>query len=125
MGKKLNTFVTVHDGDFVAHTFGPGEKVPEWAEKAITNPNVWDGGEPSSEEHDESAEESLTGSATGSPDASEPPLPPRGGAGSGADAWRAYGVAAAKAKGLEIDIPIDATKTDIIEALKSVDIPVE
>lgn len=70
-------------------------------------------------------EEPPAGGATGSPDASELSLPPRGGAGSGADAWRAYGVAAAKAKGFEIDIPADATKTDIIEALKSVDIPVE
>lgn len=63
--------------------------------------------------------------ATGSSDATMPALPPRGGAGSGADAWRAYSVAAAKVKGFEIDIPADATKTDIIEALKSVDIPVE
>ncbi|TLF33235.1 hypothetical protein [Microbacterium sp. 5K110] len=69
--------------------------------------------------------EDGAGSDTGSSGASEPSLPPRGGAGSGAGAWRAYGVAAAKAKGLEIDIPADATKTDIIEALKSVDIPVE
>jgi len=74
---------------------------------------------------DEDSHEEPTGSATGSPDASELSLPPRGGAGSGADAWRAYGVAAAKAKGFKIDIPADATKTDIIEALKSVDIPVE
>lgn len=66
-----------------------------------------------------------TSDATGSSDATMPDLPPRGGAGSGADAWRAYGVAAAKVKGFEIDIPADATKTDIIEALKSVDIPVE
>lgn len=128
MGKKLKTFVTVHDEDFVAHTFGPGEKVPAWAQKAITNPNVWAEGEPTSGEdgeESEGGEESATGSSTGSSDATMPDLPPRGGPGSGANAWRAYGVAAAKAQGFEIDIPDDATKTDIIEALKSVDIPVE
>lgn len=74
---------------------------------------------------DDNADEEPAGSATGSADATTPALPPRGGAGSGADAWRAYGVAVAEAKGFEIDIPADATKTDIIEALKSVDIPVE
>lgn len=65
------------------------------------------------------------GSATSAPDAVSPALPPRGGPGSGAAAWRAYGETAAKALGFEIDIPADATKTDIIEALRSVDIPVE
>lgn len=77
------------------------------------------------DDDDDEGQEGGAGSDTGSSGASEPSLPPRGGAGSGADAWRAYGTAAAKAKGLEIDIPADATKTDIIEALKSVDIPVE
>lgn len=71
------------------------------------------------------AEEQLPGGDTGSSDAPAPSLPPRGGAGSGADAWRAYGVEAAKAQGLEIDIPADATKTDIIDALKGAGIPVE
>lgn len=79
----------------------------------------------SDESDDDSESEDPTSDATGSPDALMPALPPRGGAGSGADAWRAYGVAAAKVKGFEIDLPADATKTDIIEALKSVDIPVE
>lgn len=131
MGKKLNTFVTVHDEDFVAHTFGPGEKVPAWAKKAITNPNVWaeeestSGDEDDENEGDADGDEEPTTSGTGSSDAVAPSLPPRGGAGSGADAWRAYGVAAAKARGLEIEIPGDATKTDIIEALKGAGIPVE
>lgn len=69
--------------------------------------------------------ESTASEAAGSRDAATAALPPRGGPGSGANAWRAYGVAAAKAQGFEIDIPDDATKADIIEALKSVDIPVE
>lgn len=65
------------------------------------------------------------GGATGSPDASTLAPPPRGGAGSGADAWRAYAAAAAGKKGLEIEIPEDATRDDIIKALEGADIPVE
>jgi hypothetical protein len=35
---KLNTYVHVHDKDGISHAFGPDDTVPEWAEKAITNP---------------------------------------------------------------------------------------
>ncbi|QWY79638.1 hypothetical protein PP637_gp08 [Arthrobacter phage Persistence] len=38
---KLNTYVHVHDADGISHAFGPDDTVPEWAEKAITNPSVW------------------------------------------------------------------------------------
>lgn len=38
---KLNTYVHVHDKDGISHAFGPEDTVPEWAEKAITNPDVW------------------------------------------------------------------------------------
>jgi hypothetical protein len=38
---KLNTYVHVHDKDGISHAFGPDDTVPEWAEKAITNPDVW------------------------------------------------------------------------------------
>lgn len=52
-------------------------------------------------------------------------IPPKSGAGSAADAWRAYAVAAAKRAGLNIDIPGDATRADIIDALNGVQIPTE
>lgn len=43
----LSTYVTVHRAeDGTAHTFGPGDDLPSWAEKAITNPDVWDGKPP-------------------------------------------------------------------------------
>ncbi|AYN57864.1 hypothetical protein PP640_gp09 [Arthrobacter phage Faja] len=38
---KLNTYVHVHDKDGISHAFGPEDPVPAWAEKAITNPDVW------------------------------------------------------------------------------------
>jgi hypothetical protein len=44
--RTLNTYVHAVgqvDGQAMSQTFGPGEKVPEWARKAITNPKVWDG----------------------------------------------------------------------------------
>lgn len=52
MAKKLNTYVTVQrrddDGNLTGETatFGPGDKLPDWAAKSITNPDVWEGGDP-------------------------------------------------------------------------------
>jgi hypothetical protein len=74
---------------------------------------------------DHGGQNSPAGGATGANGAAEPTPPPRGGAGSGADAWRAYAAAATEKKGMQIEIPDDATRDDIIEALKGADIPVE
>lgn len=46
MAKKLNTYVhavEVNDKREITNqgTFGPDDDLPDWAEKAITNPNVW------------------------------------------------------------------------------------
>ena len=87
---KLNTFVTVHSADGDSITFGPDDELPTWAEKAISNPNVWD------EAPEAQTEE--TG-ADGEP--------PRAGAGSGLDAWKTY----AAAQGIEV--PEDAKREDI------------
>lgn len=38
---KLIANVHVADADGVVHAFGPGDDVPAWAVKAITNPKVW------------------------------------------------------------------------------------
>ena len=53
---KLNTYVHVHDKDGVSHAFGPEDAVPEWAEKAITNPDVWAEAPASADAGDESDE---------------------------------------------------------------------
>lgn len=47
--RKLNTHVTVHrrgdDGEVLeSQTFGPDDDRPSWADKAITNPNVYEDG---------------------------------------------------------------------------------
>ena len=49
MAKKLRMFVTAHERDEQGNptgrseTFGPNDTLPAWAEKAITNPDVWEG----------------------------------------------------------------------------------
>lgn len=50
---KLNTYVHVHDENGVSHAFGPDDTVPEWAENAITNPDVWAEAPEKSEDSDE------------------------------------------------------------------------
>lgn len=38
---ELRATVHVYDDDGQSHIFGPGDKVPAWAAKKITNPAVW------------------------------------------------------------------------------------
>ncbi|MWK39577.1 hypothetical protein GEV43_39985 [Actinomadura sp. J1-007] len=40
--RKLITHVHVADDVGQVHVFGPGDTVPTWATKKITNPDVWD-----------------------------------------------------------------------------------
>jgi hypothetical protein len=42
--KYLNTTVHVRDEEEINHVFLPGDTVPDWAQKKITNPNVWSSG---------------------------------------------------------------------------------
>lgn len=62
---------------------------------------------------------------SGAQDAAQLVVPTKVGKGSGTDAWRAYAAAATKRAGLSIDIPEDAKRADIIEALKSAGIATE
>lgn len=57
---KLNTYVHVHDKDGISHAFGPDDTVPEWAEKAITNPDVWAEAPQSDEGDDDFPEGDIT-----------------------------------------------------------------
>lgn len=73
MAKKLNTFVHAVERDEQnnvtrSQVFGPDDTVPSWAQKAITNPDVW-AGEDDASDSEEIAE------------------PPRKGPGSGQEAW--------------------------------------
>lgn len=67
-----------------------------------------------------------TGEPAAKPDAQESvTIPPLNGAGSGKDAWRDYATKATEAAGLSIEIPEDATRGDIVDALKSAGIRTE
>lgn len=41
--RTLNTNVHAVGENGESQVFGPGDVLPEWARKAITNPKVWDG----------------------------------------------------------------------------------
>lgn len=118
MAYQLNTFVHVVERDGkgeVVRTgqFGPGEDLPAWAAKAITNPDVWDGPAPAHAQRDDTTPASAL---AGSGDAAT--VPPRSGTGSGKEAWSAY----AQAKG--VDVPDGATREEIIAALEEAGVPV-
>jgi hypothetical protein len=101
---KLNTFVhvvsTAEDGSQQAGTFGPADDLPDWAAKAITNPDVWDGDPPA-------AEPEPAAAAVGD-DLVEPP---RSGKGSGVEAWREY------AEKLGYEVAEGTTREEIIAAI--------
>jgi len=109
---KLATFVTVHDENGEAHTFGPGTKVPDWAKKSITNPNVWAKKEDTEDDGEESTPSVPSTPDTGSGDGGQQGTtgngePPRAGSGSGLDVWKAH------AASLGIEVPADAKREDI------------
>lgn len=106
---KLITTVHVRDADGVVSVFGPGDTIPAWAAKQITNPKAWDTAP-------NAAADDLSGGAAG---AVEVPVPAKGGKGSGLPKWQAY----AKFKGYEFDD--DATREDIIAALEADGVPTE
>jgi hypothetical protein len=120
MARKLNTFVTVHrrdnQGELTGEsgTFGPDDKLPDWAAKAIKNPDVWEG----SDDLDEQVAASPAPDAT-LPDGGGAEVPPRSGPGSGAPVWREY----ATSQG--ISVADDASRDEVISALKSAGKPVE
>lgn len=87
--------VYLSDAEGVPHHFGPGDEVPDWARKAITNPDAWDG------------------AAT---DDDSPP--PQGGPGSGLKAWLAY----AEKHGVAVDS--EWSRDDVIEALEKAGVAV-
>lgn len=105
--KKLAAFVHVADESGDVHQFGPGDDVPEWVARKVTNPLAW------------ATEDGKSEPEPAESTAPEVPIPPKGGPKATAEAWAAY----AKAKGYEIEG--DATRKEIIEALETDGIPTE
>lgn len=89
--------------DGVTQSFMPGDEVPEWAAKLITNPSVI-------------AVDDAEGEPSGSSDAP----PPRYGKGSGQKVWAAY----ATAHGVE-GVDEDTARDEIIAACEDAGVPVD
>ena len=112
MVRKLSTFVTVHERNDKgeptgrSETYGPNDTLPAWAEKAITNPDVW-----------ADTEQDAGGSKEPERDPDGPP--PKGGAGSGAPAWREY------AARNNVEVASDASREDVVAALDAAGVPTE
>ena len=97
MGREYTIHVLPPEGgDPVA--IGPDEEIPEWALSSVHERHLTD---------DDQADSGGSG------------VPPRNGAGSGADAWAAY------AASLGVDPPADAKRDEIVAAIADAGHPVE
>lgn len=102
---RLNTTIHVYEGADVI-VYRPGDEVRPEHRGQITAPGVW---------MDEPGDER------------EPELrvPAKSGPGSGKKAWAEYAVSAASDRDMNIDIPGDASRDEIIAALAEAGIPTE
>lgn len=112
----LNTTVALVDDEGNSHYFGPGDSVPKWARKRITNPDVWADSPSDDNDADDAPTETVW---VETPEQLVMEIPPKAGPGSSAKAWAAY----ALTKGFES--AEDAKASEIREALAEAGIPVE
>lgn len=90
MAKKCGKYSTyVVDDDGVSHTFNEGDEYPSWAEKKITNPLAFEGGDDPDpiDTIDPAPSTGLVGFDDGK---GHDGPPPQSGKGSGEPNWRAY-----------------------------------
>lgn len=128
--KDIVGTVLAFDGNGQSRFFTPGEEVPDGF---VVGDHVLDAKSASQPAPSTPSTPPATGAneppAAGS---SEPPatgstltIPPMVGEGSGADAWRAYALAAAAERGFQIELDEGAKRKDIIAALEAAEIPVK
>lgn len=137
---KLNCHVPVTDDMLRVHVFGPDDVLPDWVAAKIKNPGVWEippvpQGEPITDEDQAQSPDPAPlvtegGSAADMQDGLNPEvvplaIPPKGGPKATAEAWREYALEAVIRAGLNIDIPADAGRNDIIDALTEAGIATE
>lgn len=101
--RRLTTYVHAVERDdngttLQSGTFGPGDDVPGWARKAITNPDVWDG-----QDDEPSEPERLS-------------RPTKAGPGSSEKAWRAY------AAQENVTVADGASRDEIIAAVEAAEL---
>lgn len=118
--------IHLHDDGGKLCSFLPGDEVPEWARKSITNPLAWEGSEP-----DEPAVVAAPlvitvgggagwsgAEAVSEPDAADGTLPKQTGPDASRVKWAAY----AEARG--VAVPEDWKRADIIAACEQAGVPV-
>ena len=133
MAEERTLAATVHVNGVV---YPAGASVPAEVADQITNPKAW-GEEPAKSEPkgDDSGKSEpkpkSKGKAKAEPKQETPAAPesthggdelvapPRVGAGSSAEAWRTYALAAVEKAGLNIEIPEGTKRDDIVEALET------
>ncbi|MDN4616414.1 hypothetical protein P5G50_18355 [Leifsonia sp. F6_8S_P_1B] len=108
---ELKSTVHVYDEHGVPQIFGPGDTVPAWAQKLITNPNAWAG----------ESRPIKAAPAADKPAEVKPPseVPPKSGPRATVDAWLSYAAAH------QVAVEDDATRKDIIAALDAAGVPTE
>ena len=131
MARRLTAYVHLRDENGVLCSYGPSDTVPAWAAKQITNPDAWEGQddatspEPAEDAPAPAADLAAgpNGTSDGEPapeeDAPAVAPPPKGGAGSGRDAWAAY------AEAMGFDVEDDDTREAIIAGLEEAGIATE
>jgi hypothetical protein len=109
-------------GEYAIHIAGengevvtllPGDEIPGWAAKKVTNPRVT-----GQESEDEAAPSPLSDDVPGAADNADAGPPPHAGPGSGKAAWQEY----AASQGVAVDD--DSRKEDIIAACEEAGVPV-
>lgn len=118
MAKTVQKTVHVTDDKFQRHVFKPGDTLPKWAEKLVTNPKVFESDEDAApaEEVDQGSEETGGGQGGGAGEQGDPNAP-RGNA-SRAE-WAEY------AAGRGIEVTGEMKQTDIREAVAKADAEVQ
>jgi hypothetical protein len=114
-----NTIVPARpmDGGEPFRVFGPDDDVPEWAGKQM-GAHLFENGEHPYPDSKYPGKDDDPGAAS-DPDREPGAIPPMNGKGSGRDNWAAY------ANDVDVDIPADAGRDQIIEAIRVAGKPVE
>jgi predicted component of type VI protein secretion system len=110
-GRRLARHVHVRDERGRPHVFGPSDELPAWAAAKITSRTAW-----ASDPAAPSASDTPADTAADQPEQPRPPA--RSGRGSSTAAWAAH------AEALGVEIPADADRDDIVEAIRAAGHPI-
>lgn len=124
---RLTTTVHVYDENGTV-VYLPGQEVLPQHREQITAPGVWEDDPDTVETQETAIYDALAAASAAdeSGDESKPlEIPAKAGPGSTTAAWAEYAAKATAARELNIEIPADAGRDDIIDALNDAGIPTE